>query len=353
MELDRGTGALGSPALAAEAPNPTFLAPSPDGRFLYAVCACDGWASSFRVDPSSPGLTPVQQPPRAADRRRATSPWTPPAASRSPPTTTWASPPRSRSAPTGRSGRRGSSRTRAGDPIPPARPRRTCIPPTSPRTAASRSCATSAWTGSTPTPIDRGAVALRPGIPPFVAAAPGAGPRHFAFGADGRRGYAINELDNTIVAYDYAAPDGGLIPRGAVSVLPAGHAGEATAAEVRLHPNGRFVYGSSRGPDTIAVFAADRATGALSAVEVVPVRREGPEELFLLPGRRVARVRPPGLRHPLRLSRGRPDGPPGACPRDRVRVDAGVRPVPRVSAAPAALREASGRSRSRPGRRPG
>jgi 6-phosphogluconolactonase len=131
--------------------------------------------------------------------------------------------------------------------------------------------------------VDRGAVALKPGIPPFVAAAPGAGPRHFAFGADGRRGYAINELDNTIVAYDYAAAGGGLIPRGAVSVLPAGHAGEATAAEVRLHPNGRFVYGSTRGPDTIAVFAANRATGALSAVQVVPCGGRGPRSFSFSP----------------------------------------------------------------------
>ena len=62
VELDQGTGALGSPVLAAEAPNPTFLAKSPDRRFVYAVCACEGWASSFRVDPSSPTLAPVQQP---------------------------------------------------------------------------------------------------------------------------------------------------------------------------------------------------------------------------------------------------------------------------------------------------
>ena len=66
VELDRATGAFGRPELAAKAPNPTFLALSPDRRYLYAVCAGEGWASSFRVDPAAPGLVPVQQTPAGA-----------------------------------------------------------------------------------------------------------------------------------------------------------------------------------------------------------------------------------------------------------------------------------------------
>ena len=58
--LDAATGALSTPQLAAEAPNPTFLALSPDGTLVYAVCAGDSWASSFRVE-SSGRLTPIQQ----------------------------------------------------------------------------------------------------------------------------------------------------------------------------------------------------------------------------------------------------------------------------------------------------
>ena len=60
VALDRATGALGAPELAAEAPNPTFIALSPDSRFLYAVCAGPAWLSSFRVDSASPRLIPVQ-----------------------------------------------------------------------------------------------------------------------------------------------------------------------------------------------------------------------------------------------------------------------------------------------------
>src|SRR5580658_5591736 len=66
VALDRASGALGAPELAAEAPNPTFLALSPDRRYLYAVCANDGWASSFRVDSDAFRLSKVQQAPAGA-----------------------------------------------------------------------------------------------------------------------------------------------------------------------------------------------------------------------------------------------------------------------------------------------
>jgi 6-phosphogluconolactonase len=132
--------------------------------------------------------------------------------------------------------------------------------------------------------IDREAVALVPGVPPFTSATPGAGPRHFAFGKGGRNGYAINELDCTIVAYAYEASDGDLIPRQTISVLPPGFKGDATAAEVCVHPNGRFVYGSARGPDTIAVFEADAVTGTLTPVEIVACGGKGPRSFGISPG---------------------------------------------------------------------
>ena len=50
-----------------------------------------------------------------------------------------------------------------------------------------------------------------------------------------------------------------------------------------MHPNGRFVYGTGRGPDTIAVFAVDGATGGLSLVEIVPCGGKGPRSFSLSP----------------------------------------------------------------------
>ena len=68
-----------------------------------------------------------------------------------------------------------------------------------------------------------------------------------------------------------------------VSSASARYAGEATAAEVRVHPGGRFVYGSVRGPDTICVFAADGADGSLSHVETVACGGRGPRSFSISP----------------------------------------------------------------------
>jgi 6-phosphogluconolactonase len=105
----------------------------------------------------------------------------------------------------------------------------------------------------------------------WLEMAPAAGPRHAQFSSDGRHLYIINELDNTlaVAAYDDA---GTLKLIDAVSTLPAGgFAGKTTTAEVAVHPNGRTVYGSNRGHDTLAVFARDTATGRLTLTAAVPV----------------------------------------------------------------------------------
>ncbi len=283
LTLDRTTGALGAPEVAAEAPNPTFLALSPNRRFLYAVCANDGWASSFEID-SSGRLRPVQQAPAGSG-----------------PTPCHISVDA-----TGRIALAANYHLglAAAIPLEPdgtmGRPRVVAHSGRGPHpTRQTVSHVHSTY--FTPDGrfaivcdlgldriytygIGRPAVALTPGTPPFVSSAAGAGPRHFAFGRDGRHGYAINELDSTIVAYGFQASNGGLTPHGAVSVLPPGYGGDATAAEVQVHPNGRFVYGSGRGPDTIAVFQADASTGALAPVEIVSCGGKGPRSFSLSPG---------------------------------------------------------------------
>ena len=61
LSLDGSTGNLGAPQLAAEAPNPTFIAISPDRGLIYAVCAGPAWASSFRIGKDRASLTPIRQ----------------------------------------------------------------------------------------------------------------------------------------------------------------------------------------------------------------------------------------------------------------------------------------------------
>ncbi len=83
----------------------------------------------------------------------------------------------------------------------------------------------------------------------------GAGPRHFNFHPSGRYAYVINELDNTITAFDYDPAEGALSEKQAVSALPAGYAGESFCADIHIAPSGRFLYGSNRGHDSVVGFA--------------------------------------------------------------------------------------------------
>jgi 6-phosphogluconolactonase len=110
---------------------------------------------------------------------------------------------------------------------------------------------------------------LHPNDPPFGTVKPGSGPRHFAFHPNEKWGYVINEMASTITAFDWNAKSGALKEIGTVSALPADFKGQSTTAEIELHPNGKFVYGSNRGHDSIAVFAINQKTGALTLVEHV------------------------------------------------------------------------------------
>ncbi|RXK56376.1 lactonase family protein [Oleiharenicola lentus] len=111
--------------------------------------------------------------------------------------------------------------------------------------------------------------------PPVRATAPGAGPRHLRFSADGRHAYVVNELANTLSVYAHDPARAALDEIQTVPLLPADFKGPHTAAEVRLHPNGRFLYASNRGHeeprlDSITVFAVDPADGRLTLIERVP-----------------------------------------------------------------------------------
>jgi len=124
---------------------------------------------------------------------------------------------------------------------------------------------------------------LTPGGPPWTEVAKGAGPRHFAFHPDGKYAYLITELANTIVAYTYDETDGTLGEIQTVSTLPDDFAGTSHCADVHVSPDGRFLYGSNRGHDSIAVFAIDPQTGRLTSIDYVPTRGEMPRNFGIDP----------------------------------------------------------------------
>ncbi len=94
----------------------------------------------------------------------------------------------------------------------------------------------------------------------------GAGPRHFAFHPDGRTAYVINELASTVTQLSYNDETGELEPGQTVSTLPRSYVGRNSTADVHVHPSGRFLFGSNRGHDSIAVFAVNAIDGSLTAI---------------------------------------------------------------------------------------
>lgn len=123
---------------------------------------------------------------------------------------------------------------------------------------------------------------LEPNDPPSISVAPGSGPRHFTFHPNGKYAYAINEMKSTVTAFDWDAKRGVLTEKQTVSTLPQDFTGESTTAEVVVHPNGRFLYGSNRGHDSIAVFSI-AADGKLTPVEITPAKVKTPRNFALDP----------------------------------------------------------------------
>jgi len=271
VRLDADTGLLSTPEVAAEADSPTFLALSPDKRRLYAVRNTEDMVAAYAVDASSGRLEPLPAPPS----REASAPC-------------HVSVDRSGRAlvvanyhsavvaalPIREDGTVGAPNavSHSGGSIHPTR-----------QTSAHPHSATISPDGRFVIACDRGLdriftyafdpaqAKLSPADPPFVPTEPGSGPRHFAFSHDGRHAYAINELGNTVVAFAYNSATGGLMPFQTLTTLPPDFAGPSIAAEIRVHPNGRFLYGSNRGHDSVAVFSIEPCPGKLSPVEIVPL----------------------------------------------------------------------------------
>ena len=93
----------------------------------------------------------------------------------------------------------------------------------------------------------------------------GTGPRHFVFNAAGDVLFVIGELASTITVFEQEQL-GNWVDRQTISTLPADFSGENTTAQILRSPDGRFIYGSNRGDDSIAIFAVDSDTHRLTLV---------------------------------------------------------------------------------------
>jgi len=108
---------------------------------------------------------------------------------------------------------------------------------------------------------------LTPNTIPFVQCPAGSGPRHFTFSRDGRYLYLLTEMGSTLLTFAWDPEHGNLTHQQTISTLPSGFTGVNTCAEIDVHPNGKFLYATNRGHDSIVLCAVDSLTGLLSVVE--------------------------------------------------------------------------------------
>lgn len=128
-------------------------------------------------------------------------------------------------------------------------------------------------------------------IPARAASRPGAGPRHLAFAPDGKNLYSIDELSNTITRYAYDAEkvwsfanaEAGAIPREeSISTLPEDFTGSSYCADLKITPDGKFLYGTNRGHDSLAIYGIGD-DGVLTLIGFEPSRGKGPQNLLITP----------------------------------------------------------------------
>jgi 6-phosphogluconolactonase len=95
----------------------------------------------------------------------------------------------------------------------------------------------------------------------------------------------VNELDLTVTAFDFDAQAGALEPVQTLATIPAGVTDRSgfSTAKIAVHPSGKFVYGSNRGHDSIAMYAVDAPTGRLTFLGAEPIRGKTPRNFAIDP----------------------------------------------------------------------
>ena len=291
--LNPSTGAVSAPQLAAETPNPSFLAVRAQGDYLYAANEIDtfegkagGAVSAFAIDRSSGMLKPLNQAgsggPGPAHLSLDTTGRNVLVANYGGGSVAIV--------PIGAGGMLGATTSfiqHTGSSVNPERQKephahQIIVDP-------SNRFAYVADLGLDKVMIyrfDAAAHSLTAATPPSAALKPGAGPRHAAINASGSFAYVIDELDCTITVFSRDSASGALTAVQTISSLPPGVAQQRgfSTAEIMLSPSGAFLYGSNRGHDSLSVFAVDKASGKLSYVDNTPTQGKTPRGFGIEPG---------------------------------------------------------------------
>jgi 6-phosphogluconolactonase len=282
IHLDAETGALSAPVLAAEATDPSWITLTPDKKFLYTIHGSPAQAIGFAVDATTSELRPLAS--------------NPPLGGANPPSHLAIDQ-------TGRvlltanyrdgfvsaipihaDGSLGSPRITRHEGSGPNPERQdkphvhsVTVSPDNRFVAVADLGLDKVFSYA----LEPATATLTPAGSPFAMTAPGAGPRHFKFSPDGRHAYVINEMGGSITVFDYDAARGALTPKQTISTLPDDFTGLKWNAEIRIHPNGKFLYGSNRTHDSIAAFAIEQSSGRLTLLQIIPTGGKSPRNFAL------------------------------------------------------------------------
>ncbi len=128
---------------------------------------------------------------------------------------------------------------------------------------------------------------LAPNDPPYAKLNPGAGPRHLAFHPNAKFAYVLTEMENSVTSFAYNASKGSLSPLQTLSTLSSlrkDYSGPKEAAEIAVHPNGKFLYASNRGGvDTISAFGINPGKGTLKLIDEFPTMGKTPRNFAIDP----------------------------------------------------------------------
>ncbi len=274
--FDTASGRLGALTLAAELTNPSYLAPHPNGRFLYGVSeVSQGSVSAFSIDAKTGMLTFLN---RVASGGSGPCFARVEAAGKAVFVANYESGSFA-VLPIEADGRLREASTVIQDKGKGANPSRQEGPHAH---------------SLNPSPDNRFAIGADLGLdklfvfrldaakgtlttndPPYWEAKPGSGPRHFVFHPNGRLLYSLQEEGSTLVTFDYDGATGHLTAKQTISSLPPGFAGTNFTSEVAISPDARFVYAANRLHDTIAWFAI-AADGTLRFTGEEPTRGDYP-----------------------------------------------------------------------------
>ncbi len=291
LEFDAGSGTLTPRGVAAESPSPSFLAVRPGGKFLYAANEVadfegqkSGAVSAFAIDPeggmltllnrrSSGGAGPCYLVVDPSGAFVLVANYSGGSLSVLP------------IGPDGRLGEATATVQHRGSGVDKARQ-------ASPHAHSIDLDATGRLAVAADLGLDKlmvyrfdpSAGTLAPNARPFASLAPGSGPRHFAFHPDGHHAFAINEMASTVTAFEFDAPSGAFSELQTISSREPGAArpGNSTA-EILVHPSGRFLYGSNRGDDNLAIYAIDPASARLTLVGHQPTGGKTPRSFGIDP----------------------------------------------------------------------